>query len=124
MDPKIAGKKTPKNKRDAFGSERRLSVSDSGAPLKEQDEAAEGPNPERGIILWWHIQGRLSKCPHVPPSVTLPQSKLSVCLYMPFDCIRHPSMHTHTHPRTHLRTHQKLPRGQLVQTRGLSNKGC
>lgn len=54
---------------------------DSEAPLVEQYWASEGPDPRRGIILWWHIQGHLGKRPHVPPSVSPHQSTLSVCLY-------------------------------------------
>lgn len=61
-----------------LGQQCRLSLKDSVGPLREQDEASEGPNPERGTILWWHIRGHLSKCPHVLQSVTLHQSKLSV----------------------------------------------
>lgn len=43
-----------------------------GPPLqKARTRLLRGPDPERGIILWWHIQSRLSKRPHVPQSVTL-----------------------------------------------------
>lgn len=43
-----------------------------GPPLeKTRTRLLRGPDPERGIILWWHIQSHLSKRPRVRQSVTL-----------------------------------------------------
>lgn len=67
-----------------------------------------------------HIQCHLPKW-----SVTQVQSELSVCLFLPFDCASHPPPpHTCTPTPTYVCTHQKLPRGQLGQTRGFQTKGA
>ena len=112
----------------AFTSECRLNVKDSAPPpLTEASMGA--PMLERGSILWWCIQGHLSKCPRVLQSVTLHQSKLSVCLYVPFDCVKHPPMHTHTHTHTHTHAHTpththtpKAPQRSISTDKGLSKQ--
>lgn len=114
-----------KKKVNAFNSDCCLNGNDSGALSERRVRLLRGPAQGEGhYSLVAHSRSFKQVSPRPPKCHSTHQSKLSVCLYLPFDCVRHPPMHTHTHPRTHIRTHQKLPRGQLGQTRGFQTKGA